>query len=102
MLAEKWGSIAQIFCIAALAFGRFAVMAFLLALLQGSAYVWLRRALWVVGGLQGAVNAVLIVVFCVKCDPVHQLWDTELRTCAVVLDSQLAYLRGGITLPTVG
>ena len=77
VLANLWSWIAQVVAISSAATGRFAVIAFLLAL-QGTAHRKLRWFLYIVGGAQATINAIEIVLIMLQCTPVNKLWDVQL------------------------
>ena len=95
VIANLWSWIAQVVAISAAATGRFAVIAFLLAL-QGTAHRKLRWFLYIVGGAQATINAIEIVLIMLQCNPVNKLWDPEVPgTCSMIeICSKVGFLQG--------
>ena len=95
VLANLWSWIAQVVAISAAATGRFAVIAFLLAL-QGSAHRKLRWFLYALGAAQATINAIEIVLIMLQCNPVNKLWDPQVDgTCNLIeVCSKVGFLQG--------
>lgn len=90
-----WSWIGQICAIMALVWGRFAVIAFLVAL-QGKTYRTWKRILFVVGGAQFLINAIEIVLILKQCTPTRKLWNQGIPgTCDLVtVCSKVGFLQG--------
>ena len=97
VLANLWSWIGQVVAISAAAMGRFAVIAFLLAL-QGASHPKLKWFLYIVGALQATINGIEIVLILLQCDPVNKLWDPMVPgECPMIeVCSKVGYLQGSI------
>jgi len=95
-----WSWIGQVCAIFALVWGRFAVIAFLIAL-QGQTYTVWKRLLLVVGAMQALINTVEVVLILNQCTPARKLWDqTVPGTCALIqICSKVGYLQGSKSDP---
>ena len=95
VLANLWSWIGQVVAISAAATGRFAVIAFLLAL-QGASHPKLKWVLYIVGAAQAIINGVEIILIMLQCNPVNKLWDPEVPgTCDLIaICSKVGFLQG--------
>ena len=92
-----WSWIAQILAILTLVVARFAVISFLLAL-SDRTHRQSRWVLYLVGGLQGIINIVEVVLILQQCQPIQKLWDPTITgTCDLIeICSKVGFLQGSI------
>ena len=90
-----WSWIGQVCAIFSMVWGRFGVIALLVAL-QGPTYQTWRYALYVVGVAQALINIIEVVLILNQCSPTQKLWDQSIPgTCNLIgLCSKVGFLQG--------
>lgn len=97
VVSSLWSWVGQICAIFALVWGRFAVIAFLVAL-QGATYAKWRRTLYVVGAAQFIINTVEVILILNQCTPTRKLWNQSVPgTCGLIaVCSKVGFLQGSM------
>lgn len=90
-----WSWIGQVCAIFSMVWGRFGVIAFLVAL-QGSTYKAWRYALFAVGAAQAMINTIEVILILNQCSPTQKLWDQSIPgTCNLIdICSKVGFLQG--------